>query len=344
MDSEGHHNDEVTADMGPEGHRMELTNDIKLERKPFNEKGSFGVLHRGRLMSRNEQLVVVKFMRIPESEVQGVIPEEGDDIPQWLNDFYEELSMWSTIDAHPNVLPLMGYYVDWSDDDSGNAKPRSFGLVSRLVLPGDVADNIKANDSSEFRYKIILQAAKGLEHLHAHKPLPIVHGDFRASNLLLERPDEKDENCCVYVADFGIAKLFVENLPSRFTLSTLRPRLNPRWLAPELIEDPYSPRTLQSDVYAFALTAVEVFSLQIPYPNVPDSAIRDHILAGYIPKQPFGVGEDLWTLLRQCWRDRHDRPTMAEVVRGIQSMHAPKLPKRRWVIPRRPHQTESIPL
>ena len=87
---------------------------------------------------------------------------------------------------------------------------------------------------------------------------------FEQSNLLLERPDENNDNCSVYVADFGIAKLFIESLPSRFTQSELRPRLNPRWLAPELIENQYSPRTLQSDVYAFAVTAVQVISIFSP--------------------------------------------------------------------------------
>lgn len=53
----------------------------------------------------------------------------------------------------------------------------------------------------ETRLKIALDAAKGLEYLHEHVNPPVIHRDFKSSNILL------DKNFHAKVSDFGLAKL-----------------------------------------------------------------------------------------------------------------------------------------
>lgn len=53
----------------------------------------------------------------------------------------------------------------------------------------------------ETRMRIALEAAKGLEYLHEHVTPPVIHRDFKSSNILL------DKDFHAKVSDFGLAKI-----------------------------------------------------------------------------------------------------------------------------------------
>lgn len=49
--------------------------------------------------------------------------------------------------------------------------------------------------------RVALDSARGLEYLHELVSPPVIHRDFKSSNILL------DENFSAKVSDFGLAKL-----------------------------------------------------------------------------------------------------------------------------------------
>jgi serine/threonine protein kinase len=79
------------------------------------------------------------------------------------------------------------------------------------------------------RLSMLLSAAVGLSYLHSLQP-PVVHGDLKSSNLLVE-----EGMVSVKVSDFGFARLKEDNV-------TMTRCGTPCWTAPEIIRgQPYSP-------------------------------------------------------------------------------------------------------
>lgn len=122
-----------------------------------------------------------------------------------------------------------------------------------------------------------------------------------------------------------------------------------RWMAPELLAEG-AKRTTQSDVYAFAMTILEVCSILIqfytrsnsslslyqictgepPYSNfIDDNRIRKAIIEGEVPDisnmhstPAFAFfSKDLWPLCLRCWQnDAGLRPTMNRVVEAVRHL------------------------
>ena len=103
-----------------------------------------------------------------------------------------------------------------------------------------------------------------------------------------------------------------------------------RWLAPEII-NPVRKGTgmpvmesKPTDVFAFAMFAIEVFTGKIPFEEQKNEAVVLRISQGGRPEMPenaraVGLTDEMWKLLENCWQqNRKKRPTMEEVVRRWQ--------------------------
>jgi hypothetical protein len=96
---------------------------------------------------------------------------------------------------------------------------------------------------------------------------------------------------------------------------------NSRWLAPECTRkgaDTPATESYPTDVFAFAMVAVEVFTDKVLFSEEQnDSAAVRRILNGDRPGKPdnaqgVGLTDAMWELLTRCWSDT--RPNMDEVV------------------------------
>jgi len=141
---------------------------------------------------------------------------------------------------HPNVLPFYGISND-------------FGYLPALIVEycgnGNIIEFLKDKElKPDYVLHLIRDIAHGLEYLHSKD---IVHGDLRGSNILISNDGVP------YLADFGLVFIIDHN---EFTTSKIAGPA--RWTAPESLDPPEnedaSPYTKESDIYAFAMTAVEV--------------------------------------------------------------------------------------
>ncbi|XP_057444780.1 LEAF RUST 10 DISEASE-RESISTANCE LOCUS RECEPTOR-LIKE PROTEIN KINASE-like 1.2 [Lotus japonicus] len=109
------------------------------------------------------------------------------------------------------------------------------------------------------RMRIAIDTASALTYLHASD---IIHRDVKSSNILI------DNNFCVKVADFGLSRLF----PNDVTHVSTAPKGTPGYVDPDYRM--CYQLTTKSDVYSFGVVLVELISSM---PAVDMSRDRDEI-------------------------------------------------------------------
>ncbi|KAE8725981.1 Receptor-like serine/threonine-protein kinase [Hibiscus syriacus] len=150
--------------------------------------GGFGSVYKGSLPSLPQQLAI-KVMKSADSL-------HGE------REFHNELSLSRAL-VSPHIVPLLGF-----SSDSGK---RRFVLVYELMENGSVQDALLDKKCEELmswsrRYRVLCDVAKGLEYLHHFCNPPVIHGDIKPSNILL------DGEFKAKIGDFGLARLKTEVL------------------------------------------------------------------------------------------------------------------------------------
>lgn len=165
------------------------------------------------------------------------------DSRQGVREFLTEINVIANIE-HENLVKLHGCCVE------GNHRILVYGYLENNSLAQTLLGG--SNSSMQFswsmRRNICLGVAKGLAFLHEEVRPYIVHRDIKASNILL------DKNLMPKISDFGLAKLFPDNL----THISTRVAGTTGYLAPE-----YAIRgqlTRKADIYSFGVLLLEIVS------------------------------------------------------------------------------------
>ncbi|KAK9024493.1 hypothetical protein V6N11_004653 [Hibiscus sabdariffa] len=147
--------------------------------------GGFGVVYKGTL--RDGTMVAIKVL--------------SADSKQGVREFLTEINVVAGIE-HENLVELYGCCVE--------GKHRI--LVYSYLENNSLAQTLLGgrDSSMQFSWKarrnICIGVAKGLAFLHEEVQPHIVHRDIKASNILL------DKNLNPKISDFGLAKLFPDNM------------------------------------------------------------------------------------------------------------------------------------
>ncbi|TFK49203.1 kinase-like protein [Heliocybe sulcata] len=282
---------------------MDLSGKVtKLDEHPF-QFGDTSDLYRGTLDGTGS--VVVKVLRGVSS-----IPRERELVMQRVT---ELLEMWSKVQdkyAHRNLCTFYGYVEGWGQLRSPVIPYFKNGNAIKYVK-----DHPEANHTA-----LLIDIAAGLQWLHAHS---IVHGNLKGSNVL--------------VRDDGVACLSdiqLSSVTSTTQFTTAGIAGGARHIAPEIMnpsdddeeeEDDTAKHTQESDIYSFAMTALEVLTGQPPFSSTKlDSVVISKVVKGIRPERPevLQSNDVLWKLLQRCWdQDPRVRPSMTEVVNTLSPAH-----------------------
>ncbi|XP_020597908.1 probable inactive receptor kinase At2g26730 [Phalaenopsis equestris] len=172
---------------------------------------------------------------------------------------------------HRNLLAIRAYY--YSKDEKL--------LVYDYLAAGSLSSNLHGSRGSgrtpldwENRMRVALAAGRGLAHLHSAPR--VVHGNIKASNVLLR----SDPDAAV-LSDYGLAPIFG---PSGSAMS----RAAAGYRAPEVVET--RKPTFKSDVYSFGVLLLELLTGKAP--NQPSIAGEEGI---DLPRWVQAVVREEWT-------------------------------------------------
>ncbi|CAA2983930.1 probable receptor-like serine/threonine-protein kinase At5g57670 isoform X3 [Olea europaea var. sylvestris] len=163
-------------------------------------------------------------------------------------DFMLEVDIMTTL-KHQRIVPLLGICVECTNLIS----------VYDFFSKGNLEENLHGNRKEkavlqwEVRFKIAVGIAEALNYLHNECPRPVIHRDFKSSNILLT--DELEPQLC----DFGLAIWGPKSasfLTDRDVVGTFG------YLAPEYFM--YGKVSDKIDVYAFGVVLLELLSGRKP--------------------------------------------------------------------------------
>mmetsp|Transcript_37103 Transcript_37103/g.72883 ORF Transcript_37103/g.72883 Transcript_37103/m.72883 type:complete len:793 (+) Transcript_37103:39-2417(+) len=222
--------------------------------------------------------------------------------------FVNELNVMNNL-RHPNMLQVMGACIEQD----------SISIIMEYCEKGNLYE-ILQDKSIPVDYNrilsILMQIADGINYLHLSNP-PILHRDLKSLNILIT------EDWNAKVADFGLSgnKPDVEEKSENLQYGT------PFWLAPEVMQSKEFSEA--SDVYGFAMIILELFTRQVPFPDMnPHQAALAVVTKDLRPKIPEFIPPGFAQLIADCWtRNPKQRPTMKEVIPRLKKLKEDGLPR-----------------
>ncbi|KAL2911286.1 hypothetical protein HK105_209243 [Polyrhizophydium stewartii] len=214
----------------------------------------------------------------------------------------QDAATWFALD-HPNIVKLYRVCLN-------TATP--FFIMP--LMKGDLIDYLYkyADSGIEIRTGFLLGIARGMQYLH-ERPQPIVHGDLKANNVLIDKDGE------VCITDFGL-----QRVKAALSSRDMRRTLAVRWTAPEGYIDGYVPLP-PYDVFAFAMLAYQVITDDVPFAEVDDEVAKQWIIEGKRPKRPANTPDQLWSIITDCWRQNPvKRPSFRNIVARIAPLPSDK--------------------
>ncbi|THU64094.1 hypothetical protein C4D60_Mb01t22830 [Musa balbisiana] len=326
-----------------------LLEEIKAKERYFREQGlAFKIFveeelekatdkyDKNRVLGRGGQGTVYKGV-LEDSRVVAVKKPKIIDESQ-KNEFGKELLILSQIN-HKNIVKLLGCCLEVE------VPMLVYEFVSNGTLFQLIHDNNRASTFSlATRLRIAHESAEALAYLHSSASPPIIHGDVKSSNILL------DENYTAKVSDFGASKLVPKDEDQFATLV----QGTCGYLDPEYLQT--CQLTEKSDVYSFGVVLLELMTRKKPiYFEASEDerslascfilATKENRLMEILDDQVRNEGDteliqEMSELAKQCLKFMgEERPTMKQVAEELDRLR--KFNQHPWV-PQNTEESESL--
>ncbi|PWA61423.1 concanavalin A-like lectin/glucanase domain, Serine/threonine-protein kinase Rad53 [Artemisia annua] len=300
--------------------------EIQVATQNFDESlvigcGGFGKVYKGTIIYKASRLTVA-VKRLDSTSNQGA------------SEFWAEVKMLSKL-RHSHLVSLIGYCNDGQE----------MVLVYDYMPHGTLADRLHKHRvplTWVRRLKICIGAARGLDYLHTDMGIKprVIHRDVKSSNILL------DNKWAAKISDFGLSKIGPIDQRSTYVKTLVKGTFG--YIDPDYFHT--GKLTRKSDVYAFGVVLFEVLCGKQAVDRSIDEEhwglatwAQDSIKEG---KLKHIVDSNLkGTISSKCLKEfaqlavrclhNHpkQRPTMAEVVVGLESILASQEKYNKTLLP-----------
>ncbi|XP_034928816.1 wall-associated receptor kinase 2 [Populus alba] len=201
---------------------------------------------------------------LTDNTVVAVKKSKGVDKAQMNEEFQKEMSIVSQVN-HKNVVKLLGLCLE-------TKVPL---LVYEFISNGTLSKHIHDKGSRILaswtnRLRVASEAALALDYLHSLADPPVIHGDVKSVNILL------DSNYTAKVADFGASVLMS---PGQTDILATKIQGTLGYLDPEYLMT--GILTVQSDVYSFGVVLVELLTGEMPN-SISKSGEKRNVIQHFI--------------------------------------------------------------
>ena len=219
---------------------------------------------------------------------------------------------------HPNISSLLGWYL----------APFERGYFLNLIYPevmtslwsfGEDVQTLMDRLPVSLAIRYAMSIARALQYLHDRG---LAHRDLSPSNILV--CDNFDD---VILIDMGSSRHFADK---EVTASQFPSNLYYR--APE------SHHGLSVDVFSFGMIFYYLLTGRHPHSHLSQDAAYQRYLIREFPPLDAVPGE-FRDLIGQCWRETHDRPSIAIVISMLQNITSTS---REWTLEVRRRNASSI--
>ncbi|KIM53150.1 hypothetical protein SCLCIDRAFT_461898 [Scleroderma citrinum Foug A] len=247
------------------------------------------------LISQPKQKVAVKVVRYVDKDALTVLMRILRGIYVW----------WNL--AHENVAELLGITTNFD---------HTISIASPLIPRVDAFRYVQ--DPNVDPRPLILEIAKGLHYLHTYERGPIIHGGIKGANVLVS------DDGHALLTDFGSSRL----AEASFSLVVKGDRKGTLdWMAPEHFQADKFTMSTASDVWAFGMTTLELFTRKRPFDHLQNiGAVVNHIVNKELTRPSlvasfFRLSDEWWSICLPCLnRDPAYRARMSNVVESIRTL------------------------
>ncbi|ELT92848.1 hypothetical protein CAPTEDRAFT_53959, partial [Capitella teleta] len=285
------------------------------DRENLLGRGGFGTVYKGLV---KKSLVAIKLLnKVTEMKSRRYVTQ--------LHSITSAMFSYQ----HKNIIQILGYSLDGP----------LVCLVHQFMENGSLDDRLSLEDGTDplpwrRRHDILMGAARGLQFLHtADKKKPLIHGDIKSANILLDKHFEAK------IGDFGLSRLATSGAYTDYTHASLSDLKSKVFGSEAYLPDDFL-RTLKhsisTDTYSFGIVIYEVCLGEKSYDErreggkllkeyvesirlTQDDALIFKMRDRSAPDWPRDAWMPLLQIAHQCAaRIKKDRPSMPEVGHMIQ--------------------------
>ncbi|RXI09818.1 hypothetical protein DVH24_015412 [Malus domestica] len=168
---------------------------------------------------------------------------------------------------HHNLVPLLGFYA-------GPRVPMNYKLIDKPLC--SMAESNPDSHRWPIIYRISIGIAKGLDHLHTGFEKPIIHGNLKSKNILLDRHYRP------FISDFSLHLLLNPTAGQEM----LEVSASEGYKAPELIK--MRDANEETDIYSLGVVLLELLTGKEPINQNPTTPDEDFSLPNFMRNAVLG--------------------------------------------------------